>query len=205
MNFHEFVKMTRKERGKTLIQVAKESGLSYSMLYRIEDGLIEKPHPDQLKALSKPLNISYDAMLNLAGYIKPKQATVSHKHAHIKKVPIISWQSVLKVLESTKEIPSELSEETIDIAHADGDMFAIKLTTNSYGPFKKNHILVCQKKSALKTGDYAFTIQAASIVLGEVLMMNNQKLLKSIHQEDTKDVCLLTDKSQAAKVIQLVF
>lgn len=203
MKFHEFIKMTRKERGKTLIQLAEESGLSYSMLYRIEDGALDKPHPDHLKVLSKPLNISYESMMQIAGYLPKKSDKKTQALPLLKKIPVISWQTLPKVLSGTKDIPSEISNTTIDVANGNGQMVAIKLQNNQYPPFKQGQVMVLKKQHPLKQGDYAFIVMGGKNELGEVLLVNGKTVIKSLNIDQLNNIVPITDKNKWAKVTEI--
>lgn len=67
-NFGEFMKNLRKERGLTLAELSKESGVSQPFLSQIENNK-RRPSPEILKKLYDPLEYPYDLLLIKAGVI----------------------------------------------------------------------------------------------------------------------------------------
>jgi transcriptional regulator with XRE-family HTH domain len=63
------LRQMRLARGLTLRDVEKAAGVSNAYLSQIETGKIEKPSPNILYNLAELYGASYDALMELAGYV----------------------------------------------------------------------------------------------------------------------------------------
>ncbi|MCR1974684.1 helix-turn-helix domain-containing protein [Clostridium sporogenes] len=69
MNFGEFFKNIRTEKGLSQRQLAELSHISNTEISRIESGERRNPSPNILKSLAPHLGISYGELMIKAGYI----------------------------------------------------------------------------------------------------------------------------------------
>ncbi|EJE7234036.1 helix-turn-helix transcriptional regulator [Clostridium sporogenes] len=69
MNFGEFFKNIRKEKGLSQRQLAELSHISNTEISRIESGERQNPSPNILKSIAPHLGISYGELMIKAGYI----------------------------------------------------------------------------------------------------------------------------------------
>lgn len=76
MSFGAFLKETRKYCGLTIRELSEKSGISNAEISRIETGERQKPSPLVLKALAPHIMISYDELLNKAGY---REEVIDHE------------------------------------------------------------------------------------------------------------------------------
>ena len=63
-----YLKQSRKERGLTLRDVEEKIGISNAYLSQLENQKISNPSPQILHKLADWYNISYDRLMELAGY-----------------------------------------------------------------------------------------------------------------------------------------
>jgi len=68
--FGERLKFLRTERKLSINQLAKASGVSPSLISRIEKGERGTPKPETIEKLSKALRVEYEGLMGLAGYIQ---------------------------------------------------------------------------------------------------------------------------------------
>lgn len=68
--FGEFLRSIRNERGLTIRQIETYSGVSNSYLSQVENGKRSIPSPDILKKLAPALKVSYELLMEKAGYTK---------------------------------------------------------------------------------------------------------------------------------------
>jgi transcriptional regulator with XRE-family HTH domain len=68
--FGMYIKKIRESKGLTLNQTALYSGISAAQLSRIENGKRGVPKPPTIKALSEALKVSYEVLMEKAGYIE---------------------------------------------------------------------------------------------------------------------------------------
>ncbi len=70
MSFGEYIKFLRNEKGLSQRDLAEKSGVSNAEISRLETGERKKPSPNVLKALHSYLGVSYEELLQRAGYIE---------------------------------------------------------------------------------------------------------------------------------------
>lgn len=70
MTFGEYIKHLRNEKGLSQRDLAEKSGVSNAEISRLETGERKKPSPTVLKALHPYLGVSYEELLQRAGYIE---------------------------------------------------------------------------------------------------------------------------------------
>lgn len=69
-NFGKFLRKLRKERGLTIRQVETYSGVSNAYLSQVETGKRGIPSPEILEKLAPVLKVSYELLMEKAGYLK---------------------------------------------------------------------------------------------------------------------------------------
>jgi HTH-type transcriptional regulator, competence development regulator len=70
----EFLKAAREGKGLTLRAVERETGISNAYLSQLEGDKIQQPSPLKLHKLCELYEVSYPAVLELAGYPVPDNA-----------------------------------------------------------------------------------------------------------------------------------
>ncbi len=76
MDFGEYLRSLRKEKGLTQKQLADLAGFSNTEISRIESGDRQKPSPIILKAIAPHLSVPYEELLKQAGYL---EEVIDHK------------------------------------------------------------------------------------------------------------------------------
>lgn len=69
VKFGEYLRELRKERGLSIRQLEKKTGVSNAYLSQIENGKKGLPSPDILKKIAEPLKVGYEELMEKAGYI----------------------------------------------------------------------------------------------------------------------------------------
>ncbi len=69
MQFGKFLRKQRKDKQLSLIDLAKRTATSSSYLSRIERGLRNPPSPAVLRRLAQALDVSYEQLMEQAGYL----------------------------------------------------------------------------------------------------------------------------------------
>lgn len=72
MQIGQYIKEQRKEKGLTLREAAKRSGVSHPYLSQLENGRNDKPSPEVLRKISTGLDCSYIRLMEVAGYSDPE-------------------------------------------------------------------------------------------------------------------------------------
>lgn len=73
--FGKYIKKLREEKGYSIRELEKHSGVSNAYLSQIENGKRGIPKPEILKKLYGPLDVDYDTLMEKAGYISPEVRT----------------------------------------------------------------------------------------------------------------------------------
>lgn len=68
----EFIKKAREAKDFSIRQVERETGISNAYLGQIERGEVQEPSPSKLLKLSECLGVSYQSLMEKAGYVMPK-------------------------------------------------------------------------------------------------------------------------------------
>jgi transcriptional regulator with XRE-family HTH domain len=71
------LRRAREALGHTLRAVERETGISNAYLSQLETGKIEKPSPNFLFKLAGFYSLSYDQLMEMAGYISKREITPS--------------------------------------------------------------------------------------------------------------------------------
>jgi HTH-type transcriptional regulator, competence development regulator len=66
------LRAVRELKGLSLAAVAEPAGGSATYLQKLERGEVESPSPHRLHALSQQLGVSYTQLMELAGYVVPR-------------------------------------------------------------------------------------------------------------------------------------
>jgi SOS regulatory protein LexA len=69
VEFREYLKSIREEKGFSVRRLAEISGISHTYLSQVETGKRGVPSPDILRKLYKPLDIEYNELMKRAGHI----------------------------------------------------------------------------------------------------------------------------------------
>jgi HTH-type transcriptional regulator, competence development regulator len=69
----EKLREVRELKGLSLAAVAKPAGMSPTALQKLERGEVAAPSPHRLHSLAKVLDVSYADLMELAGYIVPRE------------------------------------------------------------------------------------------------------------------------------------
>jgi transcriptional regulator with XRE-family HTH domain len=102
----EYIKDQRLKRKLTLRAVEEMTGIQNAYLSMVENGKIKKPSPDVLKKISDSFRISYNSLLEIAGY--PVQETVTSSFTGVaEEFASLSTDEESKLLEYLKFLRSQ--------------------------------------------------------------------------------------------------
>lgn len=72
MDFGKRLKELMSRANVNRYKLSKASGVSYSFIRELEEGISKKPSPHILAKLARPLGVSYESLMEYAGYPAPK-------------------------------------------------------------------------------------------------------------------------------------
>lgn len=104
-SFGEYLKKIRTEKKLSTRDIQKKTGISNSYISLIESGKKGTPSPDVLKKLYKVLNVSYEELMHVAGYITT-----------VRKNTVNDWESFGLEMEQRGIDPDKLMDllESVD-------------------------------------------------------------------------------------------
>lgn len=94
MSFGEYLKQIRLEKSISQRELAEKSGISNAEISRLESGERQKPSPDALKAIAPILGVTYEDLMDKAGYLSNKMLFVERAEAEEKFIEIITPQLI---------------------------------------------------------------------------------------------------------------
>lgn len=110
-NLGKMLAYLRNELGLSLRKVEEETGISNAYLSQLERGIATGPSPAVLHKLAKCYNYSYGKLMELAGYIEPKEKTESNNPLQEAQIALMSSgldrQQVQKVMEYVSFVQSQ--------------------------------------------------------------------------------------------------
>jgi transcriptional regulator with XRE-family HTH domain len=153
MKLSELLQISRKSRKLTLMDLVNKTGISYSMLYRILNGGLEKPTPDILEKLSEPLHLDYHYLLQVAGYIEKLE--IEKKSNALYKIPIINWDYCKHLFPFRDTIDAGFSDELYNIVQQPNNTFALIIDEERelFPIFQMNDLIVCQPQDSYDSQD----------------------------------------------------
>ncbi|EJP6474090.1 helix-turn-helix transcriptional regulator [Clostridium sporogenes] len=139
MQFGEFLKNIRKEKGLSQRQLAELSHISNTEISRIESGERQNPSPNILKSIAPHLGLSYGELMIKAGYI---DESIEHEKytEHIFKKANGEFADTIRLVKNINDKDSELltimNRVTCELSKE--DIKAIKEFANFYLNKNKN-------------------------------------------------------------------
>ena len=138
MKLNDYIKLERKKKKLTLVQLAKKASISYGMLYRLEEGNIKQPKPNLLMQVAEALELDYESILLKFGYIGSND--FDYKRSVLKEKEVYNLTDFSS--------SSNVVVGTIVSANPQKNHIVIKSDTDDFLPmFKTGDILELKKVS----------------------------------------------------------
>lgn len=71
-----FIKGKREQRNLSIRKLAETAGISHTEIKRIEDGVRRQPSPQVLRSIAVALNVQYEELMSLAGYLDTQEKSL---------------------------------------------------------------------------------------------------------------------------------
>lgn len=119
-NIGDFIKAKREEKGLSLRDLEKLSGVSKSYIVQIENDQRGTPQPDKIALLAKGLNEDYMELMRVAGYVEipPEYQAQGLKHVSLADEYInkgLTEEEIRKVLDGVLAyVESKKKSEFVD-------------------------------------------------------------------------------------------
>ncbi len=168
MDFGQYVRKKRKDKGLSLREAAKRSHMSHPYLSQLENSVNKKPSPDIIRKISTGLNISYVELLEAAGYLTEENNLTKKFGDYIKELRQKSGKTLQQVSEKSglsveylanaednKELePSKNELQKLGEALGIHDLYTWFLENTSYLPYGGADILETIENNNAKAQSY---------------------------------------------------
>ncbi|MCK8823990.1 LexA family protein [Fuchsiella alkaliacetigena] len=219
-NIGEYLKKLRKEAGLTLTELQEQTGVSTSHLSKIERNQ-RKLKPKTMEKVAEPLNVSYELLMQKAGYIdltnlkgmlnEQSEVTGSLTVNKQKEFEIIP---VLKLI--LKNSPIFDQQNTVGYKKVsyekvkDGQFFFLKIQDNSMmnNRIQKDDLVLVRKQSEFEDGDMLIVIPTKSnkAIVRRVYSINNNNLILQTDNPEYKPLVLKQNEVEIiGKAIEVRF
>ena len=188
MDTYEILNTARKEKNYTLSKLAKESGLSYSKIYRMLNNPDHKPQIKDIKKINIVLKLNLNYILNQYGYIND-QTTQSQSN-----VPLLKWDHILNYFPFASHIQPGLSNKTIITNKKITKGFATTITTNQFEPHLfKGNILICGPEEPIKQNDLVLFKLNKTLTIGTIKIIQNQTFINLLDPTIKQNIMPIND------------
>jgi SOS-response transcriptional repressor LexA len=152
MQVGEYLKKKREEKGLSLRDASKLSGVSYVHIRDIELGK-KTPSFNIVMALLRAYHADIQEFLKETGYL-PADVEIA-KTKKLRPVPIISWVTAGKWHEVVDPYQPGVAEEWVESDVAGANVFALRVKGDSMEPeFVEGDIIIVNPHIAPKPGDF---------------------------------------------------
>ncbi|MGG3887802.1 helix-turn-helix domain-containing protein [Metabacillus fastidiosus] len=134
MDLGSCIREMREEKGLSGRELARRSNISQAYLSQLERGENKKPSPEIIKKIAKGLDVDYNELMTLAGYLY---------EPHLIQ---LETEKIQRDLENTK---SELKKAQGTYEKSMKDLY--KLLTLNFDVYYKNKLLTKEEKQKLLT------------------------------------------------------
>ncbi|RAP26071.1 hypothetical protein DID78_06990, partial [Candidatus Marinamargulisbacteria bacterium SCGC AG-343-D04] len=113
------------------MQLVDQTSLSYGKIYRIFNGTLAKPLPDDLQEISTCLSLDFRYLLQVSGYLSSETGLQeSRDESEVAHYPLLSWNFCSLIFPFTEPITSGLSDDLFSWTGSLQDGFALKIDSD---------------------------------------------------------------------------
>ncbi|GIN08719.1 LexA repressor [Shouchella clausii] len=203
MEFGEYLRRRRKEKGFTIRQLEMKSGVSNAYLSHLENGKRGLPSTEIIKKISKALDISYTEMLQKAGHLDEANLLqnepsfpdikdqLSTNHSHI-TVPILGYISAGKPVLAEEHIENYMDIPTSAFDIEEGKHFLLRVKGDS------------MINARIHEGDMVMVRMQCDVESGEIAVVNidgENATLKRVRKTDTGQTWLFPENDKYEPIL----
>lgn len=182
MKLHELLHFHRKSKKISLMQLVKETGLSYGKIYRIFNGTLAKPLIEDLKKIAISLSLDLSQLMIVAGYID--DSAEDESEYPLFSYPILDWDFLTMIYPFkqafTKDMSNELCHWSVDFNGA----FAVRVDEeHAYKPyFFPRDIILCHPHATYKHFDRLLFIHKESKIFswGVIVIESGKQVIRPV-------------------------
>jgi transcriptional regulator with XRE-family HTH domain len=148
----KLIRLYRRKHDVSLLALAEELEISYSMLQRLEDSKnTHPPSPELLEKISSVIKIPYVELLESLGYLSASMK--SELPSAAKSVPVIAADQFYKVAENPNHDPKKKEVVYASAPHV-SKLLAVRIQETTWSPFiLLNDILIIEQNLNAQSGD----------------------------------------------------
>jgi len=167
------------------------TGLSYGKIYRIFNGGIEKPTPDNLKVLAQALQLDYSYLFQKAGYYESSNKPTDTAH---QLLPLLTWDYCLLAFPFQESITAGLSDDHITYPQKIHNGFGLIIDEkHQLSPlYMPGDTIICAPNAPHNHNSHVLymDIDTRKFRYGILKSQKNQTFISSLHQDTPDDLCL---------------
>ena len=185
------------------MQIAKQANVSYTLIHRLHSGKIKKPKPELLKKMSVILDINYNVLLTMSGYIRSLNCDSAPF-----SVPIVDFDYLYQVFPFSESFRTEISDQ-INFSNSNFlNSFGIKIDHYLFKPyFSKNDIIICYPCQVPQKNSFFLFYEKNNqkISVGKIKLIGSDTYIQPLENQVEQSYILLdSDLSHCfvAKIIE---
>ena len=199
---HEILEYQRKKKNITFMQIAKQANVSYTLIYRLHTGKIKKPKPQLLEKISVILDINYDVLLTVSGYISSQNFDSAPF-----SVPIVDFDFLYQAFPFSEFFQKELSDQ-INFSNSNYlNSFGIKIDHYLLKPyFSKNDIIICYPCQIPQKNSFFLFYEKNNqkISVGKIKLIGSDIYIQSLDNQAMQSYILLDEDLSHCLVAKII-
>jgi len=182
----EFLKEKRQEKGMSLREAAKASGISHVHIRMIEEGK-RSPSFDRMMSLLRTYLVDVNKFLIETGYVPSSVGSVNVYS--LKTIPVISWELAARWAEINGTFPEAEAEEWIAGDVIGQHLFALRVRDDSMlTEFRAGDIIIVNPDMKPEHNDYVIATEKGETTFKRLKRYGNTVVLQPLNPkyEDTE-------------------
>lgn len=160
------IRKIRINKGYSLRQVERQSGISNSFISEIENNRVSTPKPSTLKKLAHGLRVNYSSLLELAGITPQMPSNIFKPKGYVKlpvygSIPCGPENSMLPETNDYKLVPADEDTQDMFFLRADGRSMEPKIMDKALVKIHLQHTIENKEIAAVSINDTDATLKQA--------------------------------------------
>lgn len=183
MSFGAYLKQAIEKRGCSYRQLSILADIDHTYISKIVNGKMGPPSPEILKKLSKPLGVSYEELMEKAGYINlPNRPDANSSQtftaSRMAKVPVLGNITADKPLYSEQHICGYQYIAEDDAKY--GEYFYLRVTSDSMtgSRIHPGDLVYVRKQKNIENGDIVLLLSGNEVSLKRVFRAEGKIILQ---------------------------
>lgn len=210
MVFGAYLKQSIQKRGYSYRQLSILADIDHTYISKIVNGKMGPPSPEILKKLSKPLGVSYEELMEKAGYIDlPKRTEIDYSETssnnRMAKVPVLGNITADKPLYYEQHICGYQYIAEDEARY--GEYFYLRVTGDSMigSRIHPGDLVYVRKQNDVDNGDIALLLSGDEVSLKRVFKAEGKIILQPDNPKYEPTIVVNEEIKIIGKVIHVKF